>query len=128
MADERIIQAIGRCDPDEPLQPQDPRWHNFDDVRHVKLHHNINLLLQGATAEGKYSHIALAGHRGCGKSSELNFDNDETGRFLLFRRAALEYNGERWVGVHPLLWEAPEFQAALQAERQARGQTLNRGA
>jgi hypothetical protein len=34
-------------------------------------------------------------------------DPDETGRFLLYRRAALEYNGERWVGVHPLLWDTP---------------------
>lgn len=50
---------------------------------------------------------------------ELN--PDETGRFLLFYRAALEYNHERWIGVHPLLWDAPEFQAALAAEKERRG-------
>lgn len=72
MIDERIEKAIGRCNPDEPLQPEDPRWHNFDQVRHVTLHRNIHRLLRGATADGRYSHIALAGHRGCGKSSELN--------------------------------------------------------
>ena len=48
-------------------------------------------------------------------------DADETGRFLLYRRAALEYNGERWVGVHPLLWDTPEFKTALEAEKRARG-------
>lgn len=47
-------------------------------------------------------------------------DPDETGRLLLYRRAALEYlesrtDGERWVGVHPLLWETPELKAALAA-------------
>ena len=51
-------------------------------------------------------------------------DPDETGRFLLYRRAALEYDGERWVGVHPLLWDTPEFKAALEAEKRTRGRPL----
>jgi hypothetical protein len=51
-------------------------------------------------------------------------DPDETGRSLLYRRAALEYNGERWVGVHPLLWDTPQFKAALEAEKRARGMPL----
>ena len=51
-------------------------------------------------------------------------DPDETGRFLLYRRAALEYNGERWVGVHPLLWDTPQFIAALESEKRARGMPL----
>jgi hypothetical protein len=46
---------------------------------------------------------------------------DAAGRELLYRRFALEYNGDRWAGVHPLLWDAPEFKAALEAEKQARG-------
>lgn len=50
MIDERIEKAIGRCNPDEPLQPEDPRWHNFDQVRHVTLHRNIHRLLRGAAA------------------------------------------------------------------------------
>jgi len=51
-------------------------------------------------------------------------DPDDTGRRLLYRRAALEYDSERWVGVHPLLWDAPEFKAALEAEKRARGAPL----
>ncbi len=53
-----------------------------------------------------------------------DIDPDDTGRFLLYRRAALEYDGERWVGVHPLLWDTPEFKTALDAERRARGVPL----
>jgi len=48
-------------------------------------------------------------------------DPDDTGRRFLYRRAALEYDGERWVGVHPLLWDTPEFKAALEAEKRKRG-------
>ena len=67
-----IIEAIGRCDPDEALAPNDPRWYDFDPVRGTNLRTSISRLLQGADSEKKYSHIALAGHRGCGKSTELN--------------------------------------------------------
>ncbi len=67
-----IIEAIGRCNPEEPLGPGDPRWHDFDPVRGTNLHTSISRLLRGAEAEKKHSHIALAGHRGCGKSTELN--------------------------------------------------------
>jgi len=66
-----IIEAIGRCDPEEPLGPGDPRWHDFDPVRGTTLHSRITRRLRGAQAHKKYSHIALAGHRGCGKSTEL---------------------------------------------------------
>jgi len=27
---EKTIQAIGRCDPEEPLGPGDPRWHDYN--------------------------------------------------------------------------------------------------
>lgn len=67
-----IIEAIGRCNPEEPLNPGDPRWHDFDPVRGTDLRTNISRILRGAEAEHKHSHIALAGHRGCGKSTELN--------------------------------------------------------
>ena len=67
-----IIEAIGRCDPEEPLGPDDPRWYDFDRVRGTRLHARIARRLRGAESEKKYSHIALAGHRGCGKSTELN--------------------------------------------------------
>ncbi|MCS6911078.1 MAG: hypothetical protein NZM11_11030, partial [Anaerolineales bacterium] len=51
---------------------------------------------------------------------------DAAGRELLYRRFVLEYNGDRWAGVHPLLWDAPEFKAALEAEKQARGGGIER--
>ena len=66
-----IIDAIGRCNPDEPLNPGDPRWCDFDPARGTNLHDRITRRLRGAEAERKFSHIALAGHRGCGKSTEL---------------------------------------------------------
>lgn len=66
-----IIHAIGRCDPEEPLGPGDPRWQDFDPVRGATLHSRITLRLREAESQKKYSHIALAGHRGCGKSTEL---------------------------------------------------------
>jgi len=68
---DKIIEAIGRCDPEEPLGPNDPRWHDFDPVRGTTLHSRITKRLRGAEAEKKHSHITLAGHRGCGKSTEL---------------------------------------------------------
>ncbi|HEY4691179.1 MAG TPA: hypothetical protein VIK33_17855 [Anaerolineae bacterium] len=68
---DKLIEAIGRCDPEEPLGPDDPRWHDFDPVRGTTLHSRITRRLRGAEAEGKFSHITLAGHRGCGKSTEL---------------------------------------------------------
>jgi hypothetical protein len=70
MAD-AIIEAIGRCDPEEPLGPGDPRWHDFDPVRGTNLRTDISRLLRGKDSQKKHSHIALAGHRGCGKSTEL---------------------------------------------------------
>ncbi len=68
---EKIIEAIGRCNPDEPLNPGDPRWCDFDPARGTNLHDRLSRRLRGAEAERKFSHIALAGHRGCGKSTEL---------------------------------------------------------
>lgn len=66
-----IVEAIGRCNPEEPLGPGDPRWHDFDTVRGTALHSRILRRLRGAEAEKQYSHVALAGHRGCGKSTEI---------------------------------------------------------
>ena len=40
-------------------------------------------------------------------------DNTPEHRSILFYRYALEYNGNRWVDVHPLIYDLPEFQAAL---------------
>ncbi|HRQ38685.1 MAG TPA: AAA family ATPase [Chloroflexota bacterium] len=67
-----LIEAIGKCDPEEPLSPGDPRWQNFDPVRGSNLHKRISRRLRSAESAHKHSHIALSGHRGCGKSTELN--------------------------------------------------------
>ena len=75
-----IIKAIGRCDPEEPLKPGDPRWQDFDPVRGTNLHERISRRLRGAESDKKYSHIALAGHRGCGRSTELARLIDATSR------------------------------------------------
>ena len=40
-------------------------------------------------------------------------DNTPEHRSILFYRYALEYNGNRWVDVHPLIYDLPEFQTAL---------------
>ncbi len=66
-----IVEAIGRCNPEEPLGPGDPRWHDFDAVRGSNLHHRLSRDLRGAEARRGYCHIALASQRGCGKSTEL---------------------------------------------------------
>jgi hypothetical protein len=55
---------------------------------------------------------------------DTTINPDEDGRFLLYRRAALEYEAERWIGVHPLLWETPEFKASLEASRKEHGSVL----
>jgi RecB family exonuclease len=55
---------------------------------------------------------------------DTTINPDEDGRFLLYRRAALEYEAERWIGVHPLLWETSEFKVSLDAARKARGSLL----
>lgn len=47
--------------------------------------------------------------------------SDEAYRQILFHRYALEYNGERWGDVHPLIWELKEFQDALAEERKKLG-------
>jgi hypothetical protein len=66
-----IIEAIGRCNPDEALQPDSPLYYDFERVRNMDLHRRITRLLAGAETERRYSHIAFSGHRGCGKSTEL---------------------------------------------------------
>jgi hypothetical protein len=41
------------------------------------------------------------------------FDDSATQWIMLFHRYALEYNGDRWVDVHPLIYDLPEFQREL---------------
>jgi hypothetical protein len=42
-------------------------------------------------------------------------DNTPDQRRILFYRYALEYNGNRWVDVHPLIYDMPEFQRELRS-------------
>jgi len=42
-------------------------------------------------------------------------DNTPDHRSILFYRYALEYNGNRWVDVHPLIYDLAEFQTALKS-------------
>jgi len=64
-----IRKAIRNCNPDQPLEPGDERWVDLDEGRGVSVHRDlVNMLL---AEEENFAHIALAGHRGCGKSTEL---------------------------------------------------------
>ncbi|MBL8233398.1 MAG: hypothetical protein JNL98_33185 [Bryobacterales bacterium] len=70
MADD-ILRAINRCKPNEPLEPGDDRFVDFDGVRGVAVQSRMLRFLEAANADRSYAHIAFAGHRGGGKSTEL---------------------------------------------------------
>jgi hypothetical protein len=42
-------------------------------------------------------------------------DNSQDQRSILFYRYALEYNGDRWVDVHPLIYDMAEFQREVRS-------------
>ncbi|MFN7931988.1 MAG: hypothetical protein U0R19_01600 [Bryobacteraceae bacterium] len=66
-----LIRAMAQCNPDEALPADDPRYVDMDRIRGISVHRNI--LRKLATADHQcYCHVALAGHRGSGKSTELN--------------------------------------------------------
>lgn len=69
----RTIRDAKRvCDPFEPLPEGDPRWQDFSSVRGPHVERRIFDKLETAQSTGKYMPIVLGGHRGSGKSSELN--------------------------------------------------------
>lgn len=68
-----VTEAIRACRPDEPLKPGDPRYQDFSPVRGMALDKRIGRRLESYAAGGEYVYIALAGHRGCGKSTELYY-------------------------------------------------------
>lgn len=74
MSKQQIREALGKCDPDEPLSLEDPRRGEFDDLRGVKIQRNLIELLKSAeeNPNHRFAHIPLPGHMGCGKSTELN--------------------------------------------------------
>jgi energy-coupling factor transporter ATP-binding protein EcfA2 len=67
-----IVQALARCSPNEALEPGDPRFVDFDDLRGLALRTNIQKLFSAAEASQTNAKIIVAGHRGSGKSTELN--------------------------------------------------------
>ena len=68
---EALRQAMAQCDPDVELQPSDPRWVDFASMR-GDTHKRLLDKLKSSRAANKFAHIAYLGHRGCGKSTELN--------------------------------------------------------
>ncbi|MBL8233342.1 MAG: hypothetical protein JNL98_32900 [Bryobacterales bacterium] len=70
MPDE-ILRALNRCNPNEALRPGDDRFVDLDDIRGIAVQSKMMRLLEAADGGDKYAHIAFAGHRGGGKSTEL---------------------------------------------------------
>jgi hypothetical protein len=57
-----------------PLPGGDPRWVDFREIRGTDVQERLKRLLikpESAKGKGLFSHISFAGHRGCGKSTEL---------------------------------------------------------
>src|SRR5438105_3975660 len=77
MNDDLILKAISDCNPNQPLEPNDPRFVNLDDIRGFELRKRILRLLRAAETGQQFAKIAVAGHRGTGKSTELNRTQEE---------------------------------------------------
>lgn len=73
MLEDPISSALANCNPNIPLEPSDPRFVDFDSVREFAVRVRLNRLLKAAGVGGdRFIHVALAGQRGSGKSTELN--------------------------------------------------------
>ena len=72
MQPDPILKALSDVDPNMPLEPGDPRFEDFDAIRGIELRGRISKLLKAAEIGEKYAKIVVAGHRGSGKSTELN--------------------------------------------------------
>jgi|GEM_PF-1690844 len=75
MSEESILRALRDCDPAEPLEPTDPRFWDFDKIRGAGIGQRLGRLLQVAEMQGdfpRFVKVAIAGHRGGGKSTEIN--------------------------------------------------------
>ncbi len=72
MQPDPLLKALSDVDPNMPLEPGDPRFEDFDAIRGIELRGRISKLLKAAEIGGKYAKIVVAGHRGSGKSTELN--------------------------------------------------------
>ena len=67
-----ILQALADVNPNLPLEPNDPRFVDLDTIRGFALRERIRRLLLAAESRELFAKIAVAGHRGAGKSTELN--------------------------------------------------------
>jgi hypothetical protein len=72
MSVDPILKALADCNPNEALQPDDRRFVDVDDVRGRPLRKYVVKLLQSADSAQRYAKLAVVGHRGSGKSTELN--------------------------------------------------------
>jgi ABC-type transport system involved in cytochrome bd biosynthesis fused ATPase/permease subunit len=72
MSDDPILRALAKCNPNEALQPTDERFVDLDDVRGTPLRKVLLKLLLASDSVEKYAKVAVVGHRGSGKSTELN--------------------------------------------------------
>jgi hypothetical protein len=72
MSPDPILVALNNCNPNQPLEPGDPRFVDLDDIRGLALREYLSKLLRAADSDERFEKVAVAGHRGSGKSTELN--------------------------------------------------------
>lgn len=77
MAIDPILKALADVNPNLPLEPNDPRFVDLDQVRGFALRDRVSRLLGAEETRDGFAKIAVAGHRGSGKSTELNRVFDE---------------------------------------------------
>ena len=66
-----VFQILRACNAAEPLQPGDPRWHDFSKIRHARVLTRLRRLFPIEPAQTEFHHRLICGHRGCGKSTDL---------------------------------------------------------
>ena len=72
MSQDPILAALADCNPNQPLEPTDPRFVDLDDIRGLALRKYLSKLLLAADSVEHLQKVAVAGNRGSGKSTELN--------------------------------------------------------
>ena len=72
MSQDPILRALANCNPNEALEPTDPRFVDLDDIRGQALRKYLLKLLRAADSVEHYEKVAVAGNRGSGKSTALN--------------------------------------------------------
>jgi hypothetical protein len=72
MSQDPILAALANCNPNEALEPTDPRFIDLDDIRGMALRKYLLKVLRASDTRQQYAKVAVAGNRGSGKSTELN--------------------------------------------------------